>query len=128
MPYADSDRRREYNRQWMVAYRVSNPEESRAPLRRWQGKNPDYRRKRYQGDENTRIRDLLAQNQATGEAVEGRNIRKVEGMERTEHVERGGRRLDLRVDRHRDGADGGDVLALDVGQLAAPGALDADHR
>lgn len=59
MPYADADQRREFNRKWMVAYRAAKPEVSRVPLRRWQAKNPDYRRERYQTDENTRIRDVL---------------------------------------------------------------------
>jgi len=59
MPHANPDQRREYNRQWMVAYRAAKPERSREPLKRWQTKNPDYRRERYQSDQNTRIRDLL---------------------------------------------------------------------
>jgi hypothetical protein len=59
MPYADLDRRREFKRQWMVAHRVANPESSRAPLRRWQAKNPEYRRIRYQTNQQARLTDLL---------------------------------------------------------------------
>jgi hypothetical protein len=59
MPYADPERRREFNRQWMTAYRAAKPEDSRALLRRWQSKNPDYRRVRYQTNEQARLTDLL---------------------------------------------------------------------
>lgn len=59
MPYADPERRREFNRQWMVAWRAANPERAQAGLKRWRVKNPEYRRNRYHADENTRKRDLL---------------------------------------------------------------------
>jgi hypothetical protein len=59
MPYADPERRREFNRQWMIEYRIANPENSRESLRRWQAKNPKYRRVRYQTNEQARLTDLL---------------------------------------------------------------------
>ena len=59
MPYADPDRRREFNRKWMTAYRAAKPERARASLKRWLVKNPDYRRERYHTDDNTRVRDNL---------------------------------------------------------------------
>jgi len=59
VPYADPEKRRELNRQWMAAYRAANPEASRAPLRRWKDKNPEYRRVRYQTNEQARAADLL---------------------------------------------------------------------
>jgi hypothetical protein len=43
----------------MVAYRAVKPERSRASLKRWRLKNPDYRRERYSSDDNSRIRDNL---------------------------------------------------------------------
>jgi hypothetical protein len=59
VPYADPAKRRELNRQWMVAWRATKPERARASLQKWRIQNPDYRRNRYHTDENTRIRDLL---------------------------------------------------------------------
>jgi hypothetical protein len=35
MPYADPDKRRELNRQWMIAWRAAKPERARAALQRW---------------------------------------------------------------------------------------------
>lgn len=59
MPYADPERRREFNRKWMAAWRAATPEKARASLKRWRGKNPHYRRERYHADENIRITDIL---------------------------------------------------------------------
>ena len=70
----------------------------------------------------------LADDQPAREAVERGDVGHVEGVQRAEHVERRGRRLDLGVDRDRDRPRGRDVLAIDVGELAAPGALNAEHR
>ena len=70
----------------------------------------------------------LADDEAAGQAVERGHVGHVERVERAEDVERGGGRLDLGVDGHRDGADRRDVLALDVGELAAPRSLNAEHR
>lgn len=58
MPYADPARRREFNRQWMTNWRATKPN-ALAALKRWQANNPDYRRRKYQTDEQTRIRDNL---------------------------------------------------------------------
>lgn len=59
MPYANPEKRRECNRRWMTAWRIAKPERARASLMKWRAKNPNYRRYRYQTDENTRVRDLL---------------------------------------------------------------------
>jgi hypothetical protein len=59
VPYADPEKRRELNRRWMATYRAANPEASRAPLYRWKTKNREYRRVRYQTNEQARLTDLL---------------------------------------------------------------------
>jgi hypothetical protein len=59
VPYADPEKRREFKRRWMVAWRTAKPESARASLKKWRAKNPNYRRNRYQTDENTRIADNL---------------------------------------------------------------------
>jgi hypothetical protein len=59
MPYADPERRREFNRKWMNEYRLVKPENARLSLARWQAKNPHYRRERYRTNEQARLADLL---------------------------------------------------------------------
>lgn len=59
MPYADPAQRRECKRKSAIAWRAAHPEEVSARLKRWRAKNPEYRRTKYQTDEQTRVADIL---------------------------------------------------------------------